>query len=166
MNSSGIFLGETFGFDLARPGSALYGINPDAHGRPNPMRPVVSLTARVLSVRDIPAGATVGYSATWTAHAPSRIATIGVGYADGWHRSHSNAGAAYFDGHPVPLVGRVSMDLTTFDVTDQPAVQPGSWLELLGPHRAVDDAARDAGTIGYEVLTALGPRYHRVYSPA
>jgi alanine racemase len=165
VNSSGMFLGDAFGFDLARPGCALYGVNPTP-GRSNPMRPVASLSAKVLSVRDIPAGATVGYSATWTAARPSRIATAGVGYADGWHRSHSNAGAAYFDGNPVPLVGRVSMDLTTFDVTDHPAVQPGSWLEFLGPHRSVDDAARDAGTIGYDVLTALGRRYHRVYSPA
>jgi alanine racemase len=165
VNSSGVFLGEAFGFDMARPGSALYGINPTPAAL-NPMRQVVTLTARVLSVRDIPAGATVGYSATWTARRPARIATIGVGYADGWLRTHSNVGAAYFDGHPVPLVGRVSMDLTTFDVTDQPSVRPGSWLELLGPHRAVDAAARDAGTIGYEVLTALGRRFHRVYSPA
>jgi alanine racemase len=165
VNSAGMFLGDAFAFDLARPGAALYGINPTP-GRPNPMRSAVRLAARVLSVRDIPAGATVGYSATWTAARASRIATVGVGYADGWHRSHSNAGAAYFDGHPVPLVGRVSMDLTTFDVTDQPEVRPGSWLELLGPHRPVDDAARDAGTIGYEVLTALGRRFHRVYAPA
>ena len=165
VNSAGIFLGEAFGFDLARPGSALFGINPTPE-RSNPMRSVVSLMARVLSVRDIPAGATVGYNATWAAPRASRIATVGVGYADGWHRSHSNTGAAYFDGHPVPLVGRVSMDLTTFDVTDQPAVQPGSWLELLGLHRLVDDAARDAGTIGYEVLTALGPRFRRIYAPA
>jgi alanine racemase len=164
-NSAGIFLGEGFGFDLARPGSALFGINPMPEFA-NPMRPVASLTARVLAVRVIPEGATVGYNATWTAARASRIATIGVGYADGWHRSHSNTGAAYFDGHPVPLVGRVSMDLTTFDATDQPGLRPGDWLELLGPHRSVDDAARDAGTIGYEVLTALGRRYHRVYSPA
>ena len=165
VNSSGIFLGEAFGFDLARPGAALYGINPTPD-QPNPMSPVVTLTARVLSVRDIPAGATAGYNATWTASRPTRIATLGVGYADGWHRAHSNTGTAYFDGHPVPLVGRVSMDLTTFDVTDHPAVQPGSWLELLGPHRTVDDAARAANTIGYEVLTALGRRYRRVCSPA
>jgi len=165
VNSSGMFLGGAYGFDLARPGSALYGINPTPVGK-NPMRAVVTLTARVLAVRDIPAGATVGYSATWTAQNPRRIATVGVGYADGWHRLHSNTGVAYFDGHPVPLVGRVSMDLTTFDVTDQPAVQPGSWLELLGPHRLVDDAARVPGAFSYEVLTALGPRYHRVYSPA
>jgi alanine racemase len=164
-NSSGIFLGSAFGFDLARPGSALYGINPTP-AETNPMRAVATLSARVLSVRDIPAGATVGYHTTWAAMRPSRIATVGVGYADGWHRNHSNSGAAYFDGNPVPLVGRVSMDLTTFDVTDQPAIRRGSRLELLGPHRPVDDAARDAGTIGYEVLTALGRRYHRVYSPA
>ena len=164
-NSAGMFLGEAFGFDLGRPGAALYGINPTPMGN-NPMRSVVTLSARVLAVRDIPAGATVGYNATWTAQQSRRIATVGVGYADGWHRLHSNGGVAYFDGHPVPLVGRVSMDLTTFDVTDQPAVQPGSWLELLGPHRLVDDAARDAGAFSYEVLTALGPRYHRVYSPA
>jgi alanine racemase len=164
-NSSGIFLGETYASDLARPGSALYGINPTP-GRANPMRPVVALSARVIATRDIPAGATVGYNATWTAARPSRIATVAVGYADGWHRTHSNTGTAFFDGNPVPLVGRVSMDLTTFDVTDQPAIKPGSWLELLGAHRSADDAARDAGTIGYEVLTALGPRYHRVYSPA
>lgn len=165
VNSAGMFLGEAFAFDLARPGSALYGVNPTPM-RNNPMRSVVTLMARVLAVRDIPAGATVGYNATWTAQQPRRIATVGLGYADGWHRRHSNTGMAYFDGHPVPLVGRVSMDLTTFDVTDQPEVQPGGWLELLGPHRTVDDAARDAGTIGYEVLTALGHRYHRVYSPA
>jgi alanine racemase len=165
VNSSGIFLGEAFGFDIARPGSALYGINPTP-ALPNPTRPVVTLSARVLSVRQIPAGATVGYNATWTAARPTRIATVGTGYADGWHRARSNKGFAYFDGHPVPLVGRVSMDLTTFDVTDQPAAKPGSWLELLGPNRAVDDVAHDAGTIGYEVLTALGRRYHRDYSPA
>jgi alanine racemase len=164
-NSSGIFLGGAFGFDLARPGSALFGVNPTPT-ETNPMRSVVRLSARVLAVREIPAGATVGYGGTWTAPRASRIATVGVGYADGWHRTRSNSGAAFFDGHPVPLVGRVSMDLTTFDVTDQPAVRPGSWLELLGPHRSVDAAARDAGTIGYEVLTALGRRYHRDYSPA
>jgi alanine racemase len=165
VNSAGIFLDETFGFDLARPGSALFGVNPTP-GRSNPMHQVAALSARVLSVRDIPKGATVGYSATWTAARACRIATVGVGYADGWHRRHSNTGAAYFDGHPVPLVGRVSMDLTTFDVTDLPAVRPGSWLELLGPHRTVDEAAVDAGTIGYEVLTSLGRRFHRHYLPA
>ena len=101
-------------------------VNPTP-GRTNPDADCgSSLSARILAVREIPAGATVGYNAIWTAERPSRIATVGVGYADGWHRSHSNAGAAYFDGAPVPLVGRVSMDLTTYDVTDQPEVRPGS----------------------------------------
>ena len=159
-NSSGMFL--DLGCDLARPGAALYGINPTP-SQPNPMRNAVTLMAEVLAVRDIPAGASVGYNATWSAARASRIATVGVGYADGWQRGHSNKGAAYFDGHPVPLVGRVSMDLTTYDVTDLPAVQPGSWLELLGPNCPADTAARDRGTIGYEVLTSLGQRYQRVY---
>jgi alanine racemase len=164
-NSSGIFLGPAFGSDLARAGAALYGINP-MPGQPNPMRGVVRLSIRVLAVRDVPAGATVGYNATWTAARPSRIATAALGYADGFHRSLSGRGAAYFDGAPVPLVGRVSMDLTTFDVTDLPAVQPGCWLEVLGPHLPPDDVATAAGTNGYEVLTSLGRRFHRVYRTA
>ena len=164
-NSSGIFLGEAFKSDLARPGAALYGINP-MPGSANPMRPVVRLMVRVLAVREIPAGASVGYNATWTASRPTRIATAALGYADGFHRSLSGRGAACFDGTPVPLVGRVSMDLTTFDVTDHPAVQPGSWLEVLGPHLSPDDVAQAAGTNGYEVLTSLGRRFQRVYRAA
>ena len=164
-NSSGIFLGEEFGSDLARPGAALYGINPTP-GQPNPMRPVVRLMARVLSVRDIPAGATVGYNATWTAARPSRIATAGVGYADGWHRALSGRCNAFFDGAPVPLVGRVSMDLTTFDITDHPGIAPGAWLELLGPHQSADAIAAATGTNGYEVLTSLALRLPRVYEGA
>ncbi len=164
-NSSGIFLGADFGSDLARPGAALYGINPTP-GRPNPMRGTVRLMVRVLAVRDIPAGARVGYNGTWTAARPSRIATAALGYADGFHRSLSGRGTAFFDGRPLPLVGRVSMDLTTFDVTDHPAVQPGCWLEMLGPHLSADDLAAAAGTNGYEVLTSLGRRFHRVYRTA
>jgi alanine racemase len=164
-NSSGIFLGPAFGSDLARPGAALYGINPTPR-RPNPMQSVVSLSVRVLAVRDVPTGATVGYNATWTAAKPSRIATAALGYADGFHRSLSGRGSARFDGAPVPLVGRVSMDLSTFDVTDHPGVQPGCWLEVLGPHLSPDDVAAAAGTNGYEVLTSLGCRFHRVYRTA
>ena len=164
-NSSGIFLGDAFGSDLARPGAALYGVNPIPE-RPNPMRGVVRLLARILSVRDVPTGASVGYNATWTAVRPSRIATAGVGYADGYHRSLTGRASACFDGALVPLVGRVSMDLTTFDVTDHPAAQPGGWLELLGPHLPPDSLAKAAGTNGYEVLTSLGRRFHRVYRTA
>jgi alanine racemase len=164
-NSSGIFLGPEYGFDLVRPGAALYGINP-VPGAANPMRPVVRLSVRVLSVRDVPAGDTVGYNATWTAGRPSRVATAALGYADGFLRSLSGRAVACFDGTPVPLVGRVSMDLTTFDVTDHPSIQPGCWMEVLGPHLTADEMADAAGTNGYEILTSLGPRYQRVYLPA
>jgi alanine racemase len=164
-NSSGIFLGPDFASDLARPGAALYGINPTP-GQPNPMQTVVRLRVRVLAVRAVAAGATVGYNATWTAARPTRIATAALGYADGYHRSLSGRASACFDGTPVPLVGRVSMDLTTFDVTGHPAVQPGCWLEVLGPHLSPDDVAAAAGTNGYEVLTSLGRRFQRVYRSA
>jgi alanine racemase len=161
-NSSGIFLGADFASDLARPGAALYGINPTP-GLPNPMDPVARLRAQVLQVREIGTGDSVGYNATWRAGRPSRIATACVGYADGWPRTLSSKGHAIFDGTPVPLVGRVSMDLTTFDVTDFPTIAAGSWLDLLGPGMTVDAVAEAAGTNGYEILTRLGARYARAY---
>ena len=116
-------------------------------------------------MREIGAGEGVGYNYVWRAARPSRIATVSVGYADGWLRSLSNAAVAAFDGAPAPLVGRVSMDLTTFDVTQIPAV-PGSWLELIGPAQTPDDVAAAAGTNGYEILTSLGRRFHRIYTSA
>jgi alanine racemase len=164
-NSSGIFLGEGWGSDLARPGAALYGINP-LPGRPNPMRQPVRLRARVLAVRNVHRDEGVGYNATWHAARPSRIATAAIGYADGLHRALSNQGRAFFDGTPVPLVGRVSMDLTTFDVTDVAGISPGVWLDIIGPMQTPDDLAVAAGTNGYEVLTSLGHRFHRTYTPA
>jgi alanine racemase len=164
-NSSGLFLGRDFASDLGRPGCALYGLNPTA-GRPNPMRPTVRLAAPVLQVRDIPAGTPVGYGATWVASRPSRIATVAVGYADGYLRSLSGRALGRHNWQEVPLVGRVSMDLTTFDVTDHPAITPGSMIELIGPGNSPDDVAARAGTIGYEVLTALGSRYRRSYVTA
>lgn len=162
-NSSGLFLGEAFASDLARPGAALYGINP-VPGQPNPMRPTLRLSASVLSVRVVPQGAGVGYNGAWTAARETRIATLGVGYADGLPRALSNAGRASFDGRPVPLVGRVSMDLTTFDVTDHPAILPGTWLELIGPDLPADEVAACAGTSAYEILTSLGSRFERDYT--
>ncbi len=130
------------------------------------MRQAVQLHVRVLAVRDVQPGDSVGYNAAWRAPRPSRIATAAIGYADGLHRSVSPRGRAFFDGTPVPLVGRVSMDLTTFDVTEIPGVIPGTWLELIGPHQTPDDLAAAAGTNAYEVLTSLGRRFHRVYQPA
>lgn len=161
-NSSGLFLGAAFASDLARPGAALWGINPTP-GQANPMRPAARLQARVLAVRAVPPGATVGYNATFTAARASRIATVAIGYADGWRRTLSNTGAAGFDGARVPLVGRVSMDLTTYDVTDHPGIGPGDWLELLGPHRPLAAVAREADASPYEILTRLGQRYARVW---
>lgn len=161
-NSAGIFLDARFGSALARPGAALYGVNPTP-GSSNPQRQVVTLSAPILQVRDIAAGAGVGYNATWRAPRPSRIATIGVGYADGWPRSLSGRGRAIFDGRTVPLVGRVSMDLTTYDVTDAPELQPGHELELVGGTRTLSEVAAEAGTNEYEILTSLGDRYRRIY---
>ena len=163
-NSSGVFL-PGFGSDLARPGAALYGVNPRP-GQPNPMRAAVRLRAMILQVRNLLPGESVGYNGTWTAQRPSRIATVPVGYADGYPRSLTNRAAACFDGTPVPLVGRVSMDLTTFDVTDAPGAVPGAWLDLIGPAMPVDEVAARAGTNAYEILTQLGPRYRRTYLPA
>ena len=160
-NSSGLFLGADFASDLARPGSALYGINPTP-AVANPMRQVVRLEAPVLQVREIPAGASVGYGASWTAARPSRIATVAAGYADGYLRSLSGRAVAEFRGRPVPLVARVSMDLTTFDVTDLPEIMPGERLTLIGGAGcSPDEVAARAGTIGYEILTSLGARYAR-----
>ena len=164
-NSSGIFHGRSFHFDLARPGCALYGVNPTPHAA-NPMRGVMRLDARILQVRSIDSPATVGYGAAHRVEGPTKIATIAVGYADGYLRSLSGRGHVHVDGVAAPIVGRISMDLITVDVTGLPdhAAQPGGLVELIGPNRLVDAVAAEAGTIGYEVLTSLGPRYHRVYS--
>jgi len=163
-NSSGIFLGQNYHFDIARPGSALYGICP-VPGNSNPMRQPVRLHCPIIQVRTIPAGAIVGYGAAHTVTRPSRIATIPVGYADGIIRSLSNRGEMRIGDHAVPVVGRVSMDLITLDITDVPEslAQPGQMVEVIGPHMTPDAIAERAGTIGYEVLTALGRRFDRHY---
>jgi alanine racemase len=164
-NSSAIFLGDAFHHDLVRPGAALYGINPHP-GHPNPLRQAVSLRARIVQSRTVQAGDVVGYGARYMAAGPRRIATIAIGYADGWLRSLSGRGHAFIDGVAVPVAGTVSMDSITLDVTGFPEsrVAPGQEVELLGEHQTVDDVAREAGTIGYEVLTRLGSRFHRQYA--
>lgn len=160
-NSPGSFLGTAFHLDLTRPGAALYGLNTSPL-QPRKMHPVVRLAAPILQIHEIPTGTPVGYSGLWTAKRPSRIATIGVGYGDGFLRSLTGQGYAYFDDIPIPLVGRVSMDLTTFDVTDVPA-QTGSLLLLLDNKHGADELGQAAGSIGYEILTSLGRRYQRRY---
>ncbi len=165
-NSSGIFLGERFRSDLARPGCALYGINPTP-GKPNPMRQVVTLEGAILQVRTIEAGDTVGYAASWSAPSRRRIATVAAGYADGYLRALSGRSFGHLHGVKVPLVGRVSMDLTTFDVTDVPQAKAGDRIVMIGGEgNTPDDIAARCGTIGYEILTSLGARYARVYEGA
>ena len=164
-NSSGIFLGPDYHFDLARPGIALYGSNPTPD-KPNPMAQVVRLQGKILQVRDVDAPQTVGYGATHRIEQKGRIATVGVGYADGYLRSLSSRSYGYLGDIRVPLVGQVSMDLITFDVSEVPQskAHPGALIDLIGPNNPVDDVAETAGTIGYEILTSLGNRYHRVFT--
>lgn len=163
-NSSGIFLGDDYHFNLVRPGAAIYGVAPVA-GQTNPMRPVIRLQGKVLQTRIIAAGTAVGYSHTWTAQRPSRIATVAVGYADGYLRSLSNRGTVSCDGIPQPLIGNISMDTLIVDITDLPEgrIAEGELLDLADPLNGVDAIAARAGTIGYEILTSLGRRYERRY---
>lgn len=162
--SCGLFLGPDFRLDLARPGYALYGGNPTP-GRPNPMRPVVSLQARILQARRVDPPAGVGYGATHRVERPAQLVTLAIGYADGLFRALSNRGRLVVDGQALPIVGRISMDLTVVDASALPAerLAPGGFAEILGPGQDIDALAADAGTIGYEVLTALGRRHRRVY---
>lgn len=164
-NSGGSFL-ERDHFDMVRAGIALYGGAPQADA--NPMHPVISLEARITQLRTIPAGAGVGYGLTHRCRRETRIATIPLGYADGWPRHLSNGGSAYIGGIGVSIVGRVSMDSITLDVTQVPGklLYPGAPVELIGPHQSIDDVAANAGTISYEILTRLGHRYRRDYHQA
>jgi len=164
-NSSGMFLEDAPFFDLCRPGYALYGGNPTP-GSENPMRRVVDLSAVVLQVRDIAAGDTAGYNARWTAPSRRRLATINLGYADGFLRSGSEGpiGVDVFaGGHYCPIVGRISMDLSIVDISETTPLKRGDRVEVLGPNIEIDELAAQSGTIGYEILTRLGPRFHREY---
>ena len=167
--SDGLMLGPAYHFDLVRPGYALYG-GQASQMAPAPVKSAVTVTARILSVADVAPGETVGYSATWRAKRPSRIATIAAGYADGIPRTASApdgrpGGHVMITGHLAPLVGRVSMDLITVDVTDLPegAAMPGEFAKLVCDELSIEDAGFSAGTIGYEILTRLGPRFPRLY---
>ncbi len=168
-NSSGIFLSPQFQFDLVRPGAALYGINPTPEAD-NPMQPVVDLKARIVQIRNVERGDSVGYGGTWTARRPTRLAIVSAGYADGYFRAAgSNDGTRGAEvvvaGKRCPVAGRVSMDLMAVDITDleKNAVRRGHMATLIGEGITVDELAHHFGTIGYEVLTSLGPRYARVY---
>lgn len=173
--SGGVFLGPDYHFDLTRPGIAVYG-GEAVNGNTNPMRPVVKAEARIIQIREAKAGETVSYGGTYKLSRDSRLAIVSAGYADGYLRSLSGSGVAVRDvipkgaegfiaGHRVPVAGRVTMDLTIFDVTDVPRnrIRAGDYIELFGPNMPLDDVARVAGTIGYELLTSLGLRYERRY---
>ncbi|MDG6095477.1 alanine racemase [Acetobacter sp. AN02] len=164
--SSGLFLGSDWHFDLVRPGAALYGVNPTPYAL-SPVCPVIRLSARVIQTRDVQAGQAVGYGAAFVAGRASRIALLGIGYGDGYLRSAGGRARVSLPSHPelhLPVTGRISMDSLCVDVTGAPEglIREGVLLDLIGPHLSIDEAASSAGTIGYELLTGLGGRYHRV----
>jgi alanine racemase len=168
-NSAGILLGPDFVYDLVRPGIALYGGHPRRRG-PNPFRSVVQLKGRILQVREVAAGESVGYGASRTMDRPSRVAIVSVGYADGLFRALSTKDGeeglvVYLGTHAASILGRVSMDLITVDVTGVPETlsRRGEWVELLGPNVSAHELALHAGTIDYEILTSLGQRATRRY---
>ena len=166
-NSSGIFLKDRPYYDMVRPGYALYGGNPTPYTQ-NPMKDVISLSATLRQIRQIEAGAQVGYGSLWTAKRPSRLGLLSLGYADGLPRAAKGTDAKtgavfYIHGQPCPVVGGISMDLTVIDVTDAPQAEAGSEVEIIGPHQSLDQLGAAAGTIGYEILTRLGRRFERTY---
>ena len=168
-NSAGIIAHKDFSFDLNRPGIAIYG-GEAVGGLENPMKPVVTLEARIIQMRSVKAGETIGYAATHKFTRDSKVALVAVGYADGYRRSSFDNGApknasGFLCGREVPGLGRVSMDISAFDVTDVPEqdLESAEWIEFFGKNLALDDVARATGTIGYELLTGLGPRYSRSY---
>ena len=161
-NSSGIFLDDAFRYGLARPGAALYGVNPTP-GRENPMRQVVRLEAKVIQTRALEQGIGVGYGHVFRTTGPLSVATVALGYADGWPRSAASAGL--FKGQRLPFIGRVSMDSIVLNISalGQNELKPGELVEFIGSDQTVDDIAALSGTIGYEILTGLGRRFHRRY---
>jgi len=161
--SGGVFLGKEYHFDLARPGIGLYGGHPQPGHGANPMACAVRLTARVLQVREVAPGESVGYGASFRAARPSTIATIALGYADGVLRGAAARAGAVIRGQIAPFAGRVSMDLIGLDVTVIDGAAAGDEAELFGPSLPVDEAAAAWGTISYELLTGLSRRVPRIY---
>lgn len=162
-NSSGIFRTSKHHYELVRPGMAMYGLNPTPE-KINPMTPVISLETRILQTRNARRDSTIGYSATYRFKKDTAVATVALGYADGFLRALSNKGTLYYKGQPCPIIGRVSMDLVTVDISGlEQKPEPGEIMEVIGLHQTADDLASAAGTIGYEILTDLGRRYHRTY---
>lgn len=160
-NSAGTFLGADYHFDLVRPGITLYGGGPEERHDPR-LAAVATLEAPILQVRAVPPGESVGYDATFTAQAPARVAIVPIGHADGLLRASAGHGFVFFDGARRPILGSVSMDLVAVDVTGCEAARPGAMAEIIGPNALVDDVAKAAGTISYEILVRLSSRAERV----
>lgn len=162
-NSPGLFRSDAYHHDMVRPGYSLYGGNPTPE-LDNPMQGVVSLNARILQTRQCKKGESIGYGASHIFDQDRVTATIGMGYADGFQRSANAQKHVYYQGQSCPIIGRVSMDLVTVDLTHlEQKPKAGDMLEILGPHQTIDDLANAIGTIGYEILTSLGRRYARTY---
>jgi alanine racemase len=166
-NSGALFFHPATHFDMVRPGLALYGIDPT--GRPSvqrALRPALKWTAPIVNITEVPAGSTVGYGRTWAARRPSRIGLLPIGYADGYPRSFSNGASVMLHGRSAPVIGRISMDMTTIDLTDHPDAHPGEDVTLLDDNPlspvSVYELARWANTIPYEILSRIGPRVKRV----
>lgn len=162
--SSGTFLGEEFRFDMVRIGSSIYGMNP-LPNKPNPMRAVAKLEFPVLQVQEVPTGKTIGYGCTYKTEKPTRVATLGGGFSDGYMRSLSNNGTIWIGDYRCPVLGRVSMDLITIDVSDIPAhlIQPGEMIAILNEQYTVNHLAGEARTRTTEILCGLGRKPKRQY---
>lgn len=164
-NSGGMFLNRAYHYQMVRPGLALTGCHSLMLPGDYKLKPVLKAYAQILQINQIERGQSIGYDATFITSRASRIALVGVGYADGYLRNLSNRGEVYFKGQKLPVIGRVSMDLITVDVTDIPihTIYPGEWVELFGDNLSADEVAEKAGTISYELFTRLGPRFERFY---
>ncbi len=161
-NSGGICLGPDYHFDMVRPGLSLYGSTLTS----SRFQPVVHIFAQIVQIEDLPTGTSIGYDTTFKTLTPSRIATLAIGYADGLLRSLSNNGYVFANNQRFPIVGRISMDLMTIDITEEhaPQLQCGDWVEISGANILLDELAIWSGTAPWEILTNLGSRYSRFYA--
>jgi alanine racemase len=164
--SGAIYVGQEFHYDVVRPGVALHGINP-TNQPTNPLVPVVSLWAKIYQVQNVVVGQSIGYNQTYVAQSPCQVATIALGYADGYPWSLANTGYVMIGAYKAPVVGRISMDLLTVDVTGIPEnlIYPGGWVQVIGGEVTVEMLAHQAKTVPYEILLRLGKRFQRVYTP-
>ncbi|MBX3486927.1 MAG: alanine racemase [Candidatus Paracaedibacteraceae bacterium] len=160
-----VFLGQEYHYDMVRPGIALHGVNP-TNAKNNPLIQTMELWGRIYQIQDVAVGQSIGYSQTFVAANARRVATIGVGYADGYPWAMANKGYVFIAGQKCPILGRVSMDVITVDVTDIPESQLeiGGWAQLVGRDIPVDEIAKTAGTVPYEILLRMGDRFRRVYT--